>query len=886
MRTNASMPDLEGLQIPPPFNTSKEFEDFTIHLFNELYKTHNFQRRSRGGQAQDNHDVYSSKHGIVIECKLKYIYSRDQKEIQKELVKEITEYFNSVYKDHGINTLREFYLLSTYHDDRILQDVAKALSKKRVLVCYWGWSKIIEILNNNCPKTKEKYLPWFNAATRDFFQSTHAGFKPNSKKNNKPSAINLLREFKEMFFPLQTFKPHSFQNLFPFNNTDKSVFSDRFFFEVKNEKVKKFLQNISKNKGNGLRYKGNKGISSKELEDILDLCGNNLLYFIESKNKQESVRLPIIYEEHCQCVRCNFYKLDFKNLSKQLLSNNKKYNNGRIEDQLKNAFINFKVGNYKESYNQLKKLDAKYGQNYSVLRFICHYNIQNVYYQFLSSYHGRDRDKLLEEIQQKYDTHKLIIRCKEKEIRDQLEWIHEDNFIKKNALEADEAIYKISASVKRQYNAMRAVDELLDLLSFTYGAIQSNFLFYDIYDSFETTVEKSLNGIIGAFSVQHLVYENKNIRGFPISKFHFNDFLLDLMIFHCNSDKLKACFLEHKVQELASPKNSVLLKLKNILRTYSEAKTITRRQAKKHNYDFHYKLERIVGNVFLVLSKIKIDPSEFISVPNLLLNFFKREKDIAWYHANSIRYLIFKYDDHTLFTALELENLINLIYTRQYGKHGFLELFSEALQKYYPDYVLKNNILYKYIIKQYTPDKFKDLIALWHVTEPKIKIKISKFLGNDIQNNFDATVYCKLAMNGIIEYDLCLDKFLTQVTGYKNAWNYERVGDNFMPYFPIVNFLISFVFQFNISSDHQQLKELAAANEYFNWLLNLETFDYSKFKLEWIGVYDHWTYFKRFRMVNILKENIELKLKEENDEYLTNLYYSKIIHRKDFKFSD
>ena len=148
MKTNIH-PDLQELQIPPPFNNSKEFEEFTVHLFNELHKSHKFQKRSRYGQAQDNHDVYNRQLGIYIECKLKYLFSREQSEIQAELENEITDYFHAVYRERKLNNLKEFYLLSTFHDDKHLQDIAKSLSKNNISVSYWGWEKIIEVFDLN-----------------------------------------------------------------------------------------------------------------------------------------------------------------------------------------------------------------------------------------------------------------------------------------------------------------------------------------------------------------------------------------------------------------------------------------------------------------------------------------------------------------------------------------------------------------------------------------------------------------------------------------------------------------------------------------------------------------------------------------------------------------
>jgi hypothetical protein len=143
-------------------------------------------------------------------------------------------------------------------------------------------------------------------------------------------------------------------------------------------------------------------------------------------------------------------------------------------------------------------------------------------------------------------------------------------------------------------------------------------------------------------------------------------------------------------------------------------------------------------------------------------------------------------------------------------------------------------------------------------------------------NKFDDELYSYVALETIVDYKPFFKQYLIKLLPYKNIWGYERVGNNLVSYYPPLNWIISFVYKFQIDTKSEELKELAQSHEYFNWLLNLETFDYSKFKLEWIAVYEHISYFQKFKTIPVLKLQIEKKLKEHYDSFLSEIYYKKI----------
>jgi len=60
--------------------------------------------------------------------------------------------------------------------------------------------------------------------------------------------------------------------------------------------------------------------------------------------------------------------------------------------------------------------------------------------------------------------------------------------------------------------------------------------------------------------------------------------------------------------------------------------------------------------------------------------------------------------------------------------------------------------------------------------------------------------------------------------------------------------------------------------DYYDWLLDIDNFDYGKFKVRWIGLYATKFYFVEFRKHPIIKSTLETYLKTHRDNRMERLY--------------
>jgi hypothetical protein len=148
-----------------------QFQDIVCELFNCLNQALDFQVYGRNGQGQDGIDVVSWKHQKVIQCALKDSNKPDKKNI-KDLKEKLKQDLESCLKANT-GKIAHFYLASTFHDDKHLQDYAAELSHQHSLdVQYWGWGTICKEILRYQESFQIRYLYLFAKNNPDIVLET------------------------------------------------------------------------------------------------------------------------------------------------------------------------------------------------------------------------------------------------------------------------------------------------------------------------------------------------------------------------------------------------------------------------------------------------------------------------------------------------------------------------------------------------------------------------------------------------------------------------------------------------------------------------------------------------------------------------------------------
>ena len=146
----------------PPLKDEKEFESLVNDLCIEKYGIE-FQVYGRKGQKQHGIDGLSfskDEKQIVYQCKNKII-NRDDKSIQKELIKDIENEVKTTSAEfQNVNT---FIFANSFKQDTVLQDKAVELTKQYgFTVVVWSWEEIEGLLEKHLNVAKQYYPTIFD----------------------------------------------------------------------------------------------------------------------------------------------------------------------------------------------------------------------------------------------------------------------------------------------------------------------------------------------------------------------------------------------------------------------------------------------------------------------------------------------------------------------------------------------------------------------------------------------------------------------------------------------------------------------------------------------------------------------------------------------------
>lgn len=151
------------------------------------------------------------------------------------------------------------------------------------------------------------------------------------------------------------------------------------------------------------------------------------------------------------------------------------------------------------------------------------------------------------------------------------------------------------------------------------------------------------------------------------------------------------------------------------------------------------------------------------------------------------------------------------------------------------------------------------------------KQKVSDLFIQKLRSKFEPDVYYKLAILDIIAYESFVDEYLSHfhkpITG--------SIKSNILIHGEItmrkVNELMNLLFKNNHLLPVSNRTDLVGISPYYDWLLNMEDFDYSRFDPLWIIQYVTKYYMERIFSVLKVRTMVKEYLKHNHQPYLSNL---------------
>ena len=829
------------------------------------------------------------------------------------------------YKDRGINIL--------YYDeikDIIEQDRIELIDTS---ITHWKGKRLLWFLDYIVTYDKDK--------DKDILTKIYNKIKIFEDMNyiNKDDIINKLKDVAlyRSIFP-QTLFFNKNTEIYELLNKYKKLYNE---CEELEQKYKAALSTEEQEK-----FIKDKDIKEKQKSELLE--GNLLknIIMILYKSGIRSIGLSYKNVEHINFVEDldiiqeknddEFSELldefNYKELNNKLKYYLKTDVNihGQENNYLKKAYYLYKINNYVDSYEILKKLSlhSLSERNYKYF-FIAQFNMKQlrvlIEIDIRLSNNEEYRDNLLQEIDAidiKETYENLPTRYKE-----QISFINDLNnfsyFYKK--------FYKLQVKVndvEKQknfistggYSYTTSLGEILIEIEDLINYIQKNYIIASHFNDVKDLYLLFIRGIFLSYGLP-----DESIGGFAICKINkINNFIIQIILKYIKFKDLKRFIEENNIPEIKMDQEEIesLIKiLNNILESYKDD------IISKFGFENTINFNDVISSILLLLSKTNINQENF----NKIINAFNKCIEINILSTDNfdkfIDFIIIgfneeKYSDvlpilkllKTYIICLSNEKTIPRYNQVILFKDRFFKQLSIIIKDLDKDTKLTTNRQIKYIIEDILEEinkqgNFNDLLknmiycflfAIYKIVDEDVKKEIENMtreIKSIIQNKPNKKEYIEFMYNALMSNVIVYDsngqvEFIKDVMDYFGVLENEDSQEDSAvtkivrgPRDELMRYTVDLIINNKIKYESiaNLVQPLKMEFDMFSFFVDKDKFDYTKFEIEWIN------YLSKNEMKNLLTNNSfarkeikklvieEFKNKSKQIQYMKDDYLDKLL---------
>jgi hypothetical protein len=577
-----------------------------------------------------------------------------------------------------------------------------------------------------------------------------------------------------------------------------------------------------------------------------------------------------IYKEpdsNCRCSYCTYRRLSFDVTIKNVYDD---------KDELKRAFVLFQLGKFNESlivYNNIYENAIKEDHKTMayrillILHWVAHY----------TEYQNDD------DLQEKALIYKIKSIDREKAFLSALHeskldkeialFLHGDTLINHYRLAIDEYSKKIKehyrsqlgASYSSNSNLQNLINEFLSFEMFTVY----NGMAYIRYSDFGDICDGFIEAIFISITLNE--YQSSRIE-------YLDDYLLEKMLFYGKADKMIRHF-NHYVKRQIPYQSKQKAFEKIALNFLSSDKEIIEQFASVKYYEGNSSFFKIFWNLILLLAIIDFEETFVINCTKKINNFLERLPKRETHQLNHLASLInskgkvlqkrilqplFKFiltapnlHNESLFDAMSPEE--GYKFKLDLSVLEFENLLSMSLNKCDKCGEYHKNIVYH----------------MFPLLSKKFQALTSVKINQQLKTKFDRDLYFISVMGDIIDYRPFFNQYLNLfVPVNKSESPFSHLQGEIL--YQHLSNLMNLVFKTKARLPKNHKEQFKGLTNYYNWLLDMNGFNYDKFKPIWLIQYAIKYYLEEAFSVEKVKASVRKFLKANNQPTLA-FYYSQYV---------
>lgn len=612
---------------------------------------------------------------------------------------------------------------------------------------------------------------------------------------------------------------------------------------------------------------------------------NRIELFDYPKEFADKISL-LLPSKHCTCLSCKLNEFDLKGFLKNL-GECTITETSELQNDMLIAYSNYKAGNFRTAVSQFEEVGNKAWQvEEYITYFIAQHNVKILTNLFKSDFDEASttlKRTILERIEN-LDLDKLMFQVPKlnDDVYKLLKTIRDDDVLstaERNINEAYDKIvdayeyYRHGGTISGPYYPQQIIEEFIKTFTFyTY-----NLIVKDEYTEYRNIYKKGIRALLISYATDKR-YEARFTE--------LNSWVIRFILMYGDDDEIKKILERYSITEISVLQDelgTVVVYLSNLFdsvfdeNTFLGRNVLVSKEIAKQNANFflQQRLRDIVHNAFLVYSLIKFEVSHGKILVRKLLDFLTVEQILIFASENYFNRFLKRIIP--CFNFEEIIELLNISLKKGFliQSDDFFKIVAKSIKMNHPEKRIDNiDLIHALINASLNPKENRHergFMYLWEVSSPDCKSLISDKLKQDLSTRFYALDYFVASAIGVVEPSEFYLNILNVIEG-RIPKEFKLEGNrNFYSDLTLLNF-IYMIYNKGLLREEIPYKKFEELPDYAQFYFRPYSFDYSKFKADWLLPLKSKHIFEHLKTIPEIKTALEKSLGHKYNEKFSEIY--------------
>lgn len=642
---------------------------------------------------------------------------------------------------------------------------------------------------------------------------------------------------------------HILHRVYPFKVIqEKDAYTDYSCFTLvsNNKELTDLLATIEVGKNNRLRFSNKtlfKGVRqySKKITGIYNFLNQNLVGGVQKSNGGRETPIQLSYTAVCDCSRCRIQRFDFLGAFQQL--RDEPFDN--FHDTMREGYAHAFCGNYKQAFHLFYSVYKKALENDKyILYFICLTNLKRLKNYIRGYFMSLDPELTawIAEIENTSVQQEMLLHHYRPRFElENIQWLVQESFYTHALADISETLRKIRDHYHLQQGSGWSSNSNLEVLICRFAQfedyLEKNLIYFhpnDITSLFEEVLE-------GLF-MSGMFNDNQSSR-----LQYFDDYLLTRVVRHASPETVFKYFRQLHIPHLRykpgkNNKTSIGQYALQFFRDYRQLNEKAKEKIPGDGFYFQHKKIRTLQNLLVVTAVTEIDTATISEIGAVIVEICRHEK-------------LFRKTEHKFFAEFlrrkgkhlstdTIKELISLVINDEQFHEGEIgRPLQHLVNKYFPALIIKGRKQYEAIVNNFIKPcpKCKEthhrdlLLSIYRMLSPSLQKDLKEKLAELLREKFNREDYYYFAVYGLVDYEefweLYCEPFATVPAGpLTKQRTFFHQGEAVLNGF---SELLNLAFKYKLDLRHSLYQRYKGLTPYYDWLLDMEGFNYKQFKPSW-----------------------------------------------------